>query len=585
MSENKQENFFLTVDNIKVPIEGERNILEVIRKAKIEIPTLCYNSELSIHGGCRMCMVELEGRGLVASCSVPPVDGMVIRSNTKEVRGIRKTVLELVLANHHQNCYTCGKSTVCNLQQLAKDYGINNIRFKRREKESPIDVGLCITRDPDKCILCGQCIRMCSEIQSVGCIGFGFRSSDAEVLTAFNKNIDETECVGCGQCTQVCPTGALMNTSNIKDVWQYLNDPTKTVVVQIAPAVRTAIGEPFGFAPGEVTTDKMVTALKAMGFDYVFDTCFGADLTIMEEATEFVSRVKNGGTFPMVTSCCPGWVNFAESFYPDFEKNLSSCRSPQEMFSSVIKSYGPKMWGINRKDLKVISIMPCTAKKEEKDKDKFKIEGDPNTDFSITTQEFAQMIKECGIDFRNLADTPFDHPFGEKTGAGVIFGSSGGVAEAALRFIMDFDENPPAEHDFAFKAVRGMEGIKSAGIELNGQKFNIAVASGLANTRKLLNDVKAGKVSYDFIEIMACSGGCLNGGGQPTSKDRDYKLKRMAGIYKNDVDQKLHKSQQNPDIIKLYKDYLESPGSHEAHHKLHTHYEDKNLKKKYGVEK
>ena len=577
----------LTVDNKIVAIEGERNILEVVRKAGIEVPTFCYNPELSIYGSCRMCLVDCAGMGLVAACSTPPRDGMVIKTNTEEIREIRKTIIELLLANHSQNCYTCAKSTGCALQGFAKDMGIGDIRFKRKEIETPKQVGVSLVRDPNKCILCGQCVRMCYEVQGIGAIDFGYRGSSAAVLPAFNKNLDDVECVGCGQCAQVCPTGALMIKSDIEQVWKDLSNKDLTVVVQIAPAVRVAIGEEFGLEAGDITTGKMVSALKTMGFSKVFDTSYSADLTILEEATEFLGRVTNGGELPLFTSCCPAWVKFTEEYYPEMTKNLSSCKSPQQMLGAVIKAYYPTEFGIKKENLRVVSIMPCTAKKAEAAKDKFKVDGMADVDFVLTTQELAQMIKESGMgqSFKDLENSEFDMPFGEKTGAGVIFANSGGVTEAVLRYVSDLETKgkKPGENEFEFQQVRGMDGIREATITLNGSDYHIAIVSGLANARKLVEDVKAGKSKYHFIEVMTCPAGCVAGGGQPVSKDRKYKVKRTQGIFKDDRSMKLHKPQQNAAVQKLYKDYLQTPGSHEAHEKLHTHYNDENLKKKYGI--
>ncbi|MDR0675449.1 MAG: [FeFe] hydrogenase, group A [Elusimicrobiota bacterium] len=567
----------LTVNSIEVIFENEKNILEVIRKAGIQMPTLCYNTELSIYGSCRMCIVECEGMGIIASCSTPPQNGMKIKTHTDEIRAIRKTILELLLANHSQNCFTCSKSMKCDLQKLAMEYNIDKINFKRRSIEEP-KLGM---KDPNKCILCGQCVRVCEELEGIGAVNFSYRGSNTKVIAAFDKPLKTMECVSCGQCIQVCPTGALTVIFDTERVSKYLNDKNYFTIAQIAPSVRVAIGEEFGFEPGELTTKKMVTALRMLGFDKVFDTTYGADLTIMEEATEFLERVENKGIFPMFTSCCPARVNFIETFYPDMLDHLSSCKSPQQMFGAVTKAYSNEMLGVEKDKLKIISIMPCTAKRGEAMKDKFKVDGISDIDFVLTTQEIARMIHEKGIDFKNLPETEFDSPFKEVSGAGVIFGNTGGVMEAALRFVKDFDDIPPKPDDFRFQEVRDNHGIKEATIRFRGNDVNVAIVAGLANARYILEEIKTGKSKYHFIEIMTCPRGCISGGGQPISLERDFKEKRIKGLYNADENLVFHKCQDNPDIKKIYKDFLEKPGSYEAHHKLHTYYQKSSLKNKY----
>jgi NADH-quinone oxidoreductase subunit G len=572
MSDNK-----ITINNIEIPFTNEKNILEIAKKAGIKIPTFCYNPELSVYGSCRMCIVECEGMGIISSCSTAPKNGMVIKTNTEEIRQIRKTILELLLANHSQNCYICSRSTDCSLQKFAKDFGIFEVSYKKRKIEKP-KFGI---RDVNKCILCGQCVRVCEEKQGIGAIDFAYRGSNTEIMSAFNKSLKEVECVSCGQCIQVCPTGALSVEIDTDIIWKYLNDKNFTVVAQIAPAVRVAIGEKFGFAPGDLTTNKMVTALKMLGFDKVFDTSYTADLTILEEATEFLHRVENGETIPMFTSCCPAWISFMEIYYPEMLGHLSTCKSPQQMFGAITKAYSEKMMGVKKENLKVVSIMPCTAKRGEASKDKFKVEGISDVDFVLTTQELIKMIEEAGIDFKNLKDTEFDSPFKERTGAGVIFGNTGGVTEAVLRYIKDLDTVPAKPEEFEFKIVRDNKGIKEATINFRGIDVNIAIVAGLKNARKIVEEVKAGKSKYHFIEVMTCPSGCISGGGQPTSCDEDFKNKRTQGLFNEDKNIKYHKSQENPDIQKFYKEFLGKPGSHESHDKLHTHYENKNLKSKY----
>ena len=579
----------LIIDNKKVKIEGEKNILELTRKAGIELPTFCYKPDLAVYGSCRMCMVDCEGRGLVPACSTPPADGMVIKTNTEEIREMRQIIIELLLANHSWSCYTCQKSNHCNLQKYAQNMGIETIRFKRKQKDMPKDTSSpSLVRDPNKCILCGNCVRVCAQVQGISAIDFAYRSSNSMILPAFGKGLGYGECVNCGQCAQVCPTGALVPKSEIDKVWKDLNNPELTVIAQIAPAVRVSIGEDFGMETGTNCTGKMCTALKTMGFDHVYDTSYTADLTIMEEATEFLERVTKKGVLPLFTSCCPGWVSFFEEYYPDMLQNLSSCKSPQQMFGAVAKEYGSKTLNIKKENLRVVSIMPCTAKKAEAKRPEFLRDGMPDVDYVLTTQELAQMIKESGQNLKNLEDTDFDLPFGYKTGAGVIFGNSGGVTEAVLRFVTDLDpKTKVGEKNFEFKQVRGMEGIREASITLNGDTFHIAIVSGLANARKVVESIRNGSSKYHFVEFMACPGGCIAGGGQPVSAEfypSNMKMKRAKGLYDDDKGSKFHKSQENPYIKTLYTEFLKNPGSHESHEYLHTKYADKNLKKKYGVE-
>lgn len=563
---------YVQIDNKQIPVEGERNLLELVRKAKIDLPTFCYHSELSIYGACRLCMVEVEGRGLQPACSTPPETKMVVRTNTEQIRSMRKIIVELLLANHDQNCPTCPKNNHCQLQSLASRLGITKVRFKSTVRNEPLDVSShSLVRDPKKCVLCGDCGRMCSEVQSVGAIDFAFRGSKSAVMPCFGKNLDSVECVYCGQCSRVCPTGALTPKPEIENVWKDLYNPDRVVVAQIAPAVRVAIGESFGLEPGETSTGQIVAALRAMGFDKVFDTSFAADLTVIEEGHEFIHRIGKNENLPQFTSCCPAWVKFAEQYFPELLPNLSTCRSPQQMFGSLSKEMLTAQLGVDRQDIVVVSIMPCTAKKYEAKRPEFERDGVPDVDHVLTTQELCRMIEESGLHFNALEPESFDMPFGYKTGAGVIFGASGGVSEAVLRFAAE--KITGMKNDtYEFQMVRGDNGVRHTAIALNGREFNLAVVSGLKNARDLIERIKAGKAHYDFVEVMACPGGCIGGAGQPVYRDPQVKKLRTKGLYENDKMLQLHKSQDNPYLGEVYKTFLGDPGGRMAHGLLHTHY-------------
>ena len=563
----------LTLNGREVVFGDERNLLEVIRGAGIDLPTFCYHSKLSIYGACRLCIVEVEGRGVMASCSTKPAPGMVIHTDTKEIREMRKINVELLLANHKRECPSCSRSSNCSLQDLARRLGVEEIRYKQRHDYVPVDKSsLSLERDPNKCVLCGDCVRVCAEVQGIGAIGFVNRGSSARVAPAFDRNIGDVECVNCGQCAAVCPTGAIVPRQSRNDVWNAIYDKSKTVVVQIAPAVRVALGEYFGFEPGANVAGKLVNALKMMGFDQVYDTCFSADMTIFEEATEFINRFTKGEKLPLMTSCCPAWVKYAEIYFPDMLDKVSSCRSPQQMFGSVAKKILPEQLGIDRKDLVVVSIMPCTAKKSEAALDKFKTDGIADVDYVLTTVEIGRMINSMGINFADLEPEAFDMPMGFSTGAGVIFGATGGVMEAALRYAVEKIESKPLK-TVDFKAVRGLDNLKEATLDVAGQEVKVAVVHGLKKAGELMKDIKAGKVKYDFIEVMACPGGCISGAGQPISHNEITRRLRARGIYAADKQQQLQKSQDNYLVDKCYAQHLDGgPGSHEAHRKLHTTY-------------
>ncbi|MDR2425823.1 MAG: [FeFe] hydrogenase, group A [Endomicrobium sp.] len=566
----------LTINNAKVFFRDEKNILEVIRKQNIELPTFCYHSELSAYGSCRLCMVEVDGRGILPACSTPPESGMKIRTNNEEIREMRKIIVELLLANHDKDCTSCRKSETCQLQSLSRKLGIDKIRFKNVAKKEEKDLSThSLVRDPGKCVLCGDCVRFCEEIQSIGAIDFANRGPNSQVCPSFGKDLDDSECVYCGQCARVCPTGAITPKSEVTYVWKMLSDPKKKVIVAIAPAVRAAIGESFGIM-GENGTEaagKIVTALRSMGFDKVFDISFGADMTIVEEANEFVERLGNDKYMPQFTSCCPAWVKFVEQYYPDMIKNLSSCRSPQGMFGSVAKKIMPQILEVSKEDLVVVAIMPCTAKKFEARRPELSKDGIQDIDYVLTTQEFARMIEESGLRFADLNPSAFDMPMGFKTGGGVIFGNSGGVTEAVLRNVIQTKDGIDETEEFSF--VRGDNGIRETKVNVGGKELKIAIVYGLKNARKIVRDIKADKTRYDFVEVMACPGGCIGGAGQPVYKDLSVRKMRTKVLYENDKTLELHKPQDNPYVQKMYEQFLGNPGSHEAHELLHSKHSNK----------
>lgn len=567
-----KNNKTMTIDHLTVPVGEERNLLEVIRKANIELPTFCYHSEMSIYGACRLCMVDIQGRGLQPACSTLPEEGMVVRTNTQEIRTMRKMIIELLLASHAGNCPTCVKGINCRLQKLAQRMGITTVRFRNLNRQAKVDTtSPALIRDPNKCILCGDCVRMCNEIQSVGAIDFVYRGAQAAVMPCFGKDLAEVECISCGQCARVCPTGALLPKPSIEEVWQALHDQNKTVVAQIAPAVRVALGESFGLEPGTLTTGRLITALKRMGFAKVFDTAFAADLTVIEEGEEFLGRLANRQKLPQFSSCCPGWVKFAEQYYPELLSNLSSCSSPQQMMGALCK-YGLSGEAAGKdREIVVVAVMPCTAKKYEVQRPEFTKSYGKNVDFILTTQELTLMIKEMGMQFNHLEQSSFDLPFGFQTGGGVIFGNSGGVTEAVLRYAAEKITGEKNE-SYVFKTVRGQDGIREAHVALGPKTLSLAVVSGLGNARKVIEKIKNGEAAYDFVEVMACPGGCINGGGQPVSKEADVKEKRTRGLYDNDQMLQLHNPQENPYVAEVYENLLKKAGSVLAHQMLHTHY-------------
>lgn len=573
----------ITIDGMNMQVPEGTTILEAARQANIRIPTLCFLKDINEIGACRMCVVEVKGaRALQAACVYPVAEGLEIKTNSDKVRRARKVTLELILSNHDRECLTCVRSNNCELQKLSKELNIRDIRYKGEQTEHDIDnLSPSIVRDNNKCILCRRCVSVCQNVQTVSVLETVSRGFDTKIGTAFDIPLANTPCVNCGQCINVCPVGAIYEKSDIEKVWSAINDPDKYVVVQTAPAVRVSIGEAFGMPLGSRTTGKMVSALKKLGFDKVFDTDTAADLTIMEEGTELLQRMQNGGKLPLITSCSPGWIKFCEHNYPDFLDNLSSCKSPHEMFGAVLKTYYAKKMNIEPEKIVVVSIMPCTAKKFEAGRPELSAAGYPDVDYVLTTRELAQMIDEAGIDFVNLEDETFDDPIGDASGAGVIFGATGGVMEAALRTVADIlsGESLP-EDKIEYTEVRGVQGIKEAQIEVAGKVIRACVVHGLGNARKVLDRIRAGEAEYDFIEIMACPGGCVNGGGQIIQPSEvrswiDLRVERTKAIYAEDRSLPIRKSHDNPFIKKLYGEYYGEPGSEKAHHDLHTTYQQR----------
>lgn len=563
----------LTIDGQDVQVNADTTVLEAVREIGIDIPTLCYHPDLSLHGSCRVCVVEdLNSNRLLTSCVAPCVDGMKISTRSVRARNARRMNLELLLANHPNECLSCDRSGSCELQDLTYKLGISRDdiqKFAGEKRDLPIDDhGTSIKLEPNKCILCGRCVRVCAEVQGVAALEFTGRGFDSIVSPAFDLPLSKVNCSDCGQCAAVCPVGAITEVSEISRVWTALDDSTKHVVVQIAPSIQVSIGEEFGLEPGTVVTGKLVSALRKLGFDKVFSTEFSADLTIMEEGNEFISRIKNNENLPHITSCCPGWVKYAEYNYGDLLNHLSTAKSPQQMFSSIAKTYYAQQVGVNPEDIFTVSIMPCTAKKFEKERGEHWDSGFKDTDAVLTTREIARMIKEIGFDLKNLEDQDYDEIMGELTGAATIFGTTGGVTEAALRTVKEVLTGEPLD-----RLNLGFMGIKEAEVDIAGRTYNIAVASGLGNAQKLLDEVRAGKSKYDWIEIMACPQGCVGGGGQPLPSTQEIKLKRANGLASIDKSKAIRKSHENPDVLKLYSEFLGEPLGGKSHDLLHTTYQ------------
>ena len=556
----------MVIDGQRVPFDGERNVLAVIRKAGIDIPTFCYYSDLSVHGACRMCIVEDVKTGKIdASCSMEPRDGMEIRTNTARLLRHRRMILELLLAAHDCSCTTCAKSGNCRLQELAQRFGVRHIRFPNNKPRYEKDyTSYAVFRDPNKCILCGDCVRVCEELQGQGILNFAFRGSELQVMPAFDKKLGETKCVGCGQCAAVCTTGAITVKNQIGQAWQALHDPKTRVVVQIAPAVRVALGEEFGLPAGENVMDQLVKALKLMGVEEVYDTDFAADMTTISESQEFLERLKAGGPFPMFTSCCPAWVKYLELNDPKYLHNISSCKSPMEMFAAVLRDkYQAKDAADGRRTYHM-AIMPCTAKKMEAVRPNSFTNGEQDTDIVLTTTELTRMIKNFGIAFDKIEPEACDMPFGLSSGGGVIFGVTGGVTEAVLRRLAT-DHNSATLNAIAACGIRGEEGIKEATIPYNGMDVNICVVSGLANARKVMEQVRSGEKQYHLIEVMACRRGCIMGGGQPVGAGPRTRKARAKGLYDTDVNMQIKKSNENPMVLALYEGLLKG----KTHQLLH----------------
>ena len=564
----------LTINGQTVQAPKNATILEAARSAGIYIPTLCYHPELAPEGACRLCVVEASGaRSLVASCVYPVAEGMVVKTNTPKVRAARKMVVELLLANHPKDCLSCQKSGDCELQKIAADLGLRKIRFEGGARKAHTIDGSnpCLVRDQEKCILCGRCIRVCRDVRGMNVYSFANRGFDTIVSTAFEQDLGNVACSYCGQCASVCPTGAIVERDDTEKVWDAINDPDKIVIVQTAPSVRVAIGEELGMEPGSIVTGKMVAALRHLGFDKVFDTDFSADLTIMEEGYEFLDRLQNGGLLPMITSCSPGWVNMIELKYPELLDHLSTAKSPQQMFGAIAKTYYPEKAGIDPAKIVSVSVMPCTAKKAEAARPEMCDSGYRDVDIVITTRELGRMIREAGIDFKNLPEENFDSPLGTGSGAGVIFGTTGGVMEAALRTVADVLAGENLPH-VDYEEVRGMEHTREAELEIAGKKIKIAVVHTLKSAMEMLERVKNGTADYQFIEVMACPGGCIGGGGQPVPVNADIRKLRREGLFDCDRANELRKSHENPEIIELYDTWLGKPLGEKAHNLLHTHY-------------
>jgi len=563
----------LTIDGIKVTVDAGSTILNACKKLGIDVPTLCYHEDQDIKAICRICCVEIEGqRTFQAACSFPVSEGMVVKTNTPAVREARKVNVEMILAHHPQDCLQCPRNLNCELQTLAEKMGIREVRFERGLREYPKETSNpSIVRDPTKCIACRRCVYACHEVQGAGVIYPVDRGYDTTVMTFFEKPLTEVACTFCGQCIQACPVGAIYEKEYIDEVWAAINDPQKHVVVQTAPAVRVSLGEEVGMAPGSIVTGKMVSALRRLGFDAVFDTDFTADLTIIEEGNELIHRVRNGGVLPMITSCSPGWINFIEHYYPELLPHLSTCKSPQQMFGALAKTFYPEKTGINPADIVVVSIMPCTAKKFEAARPEMRSSGFQDVDYVLTTRELGRMIREAGIDFNALPVEEFDPPLGISTGAAAIFGATGGVMEAALRTVYEVlagEEMPSLD----ITAVRGLEGVKATEVDIAGLKVKAAVAHSLGHARKVLDQVKAGKADYHFIEIMCCPGGCIGGGGQSIPTTMAKRAERIKAIYEVDRDMPIRKSHENPAIKAIYNEFLKEPLGHKSHELLHTHY-------------
>lgn len=559
---------YMIIDGNRVEFDKEKNILDVVRKSGIDLPTFCYYSELSIYGACRMCVVEDERGGIIASCSTPPKDKMSIKTNTPKINQHRKMILELLLASHCRDCTICEKNGKCKLQELALRFGVKKIRFKDTHKLQKLDTSSrAIIRDPNKCILCGDCVRVCNEVQNVGAIDFAYRGPKMEVSPAFERNLSETDCVSCGQCAAVCPTGAIIVRSDAASVWEAIYNKKQRVVVQIAPAVRVALGEEFGIKHGENVMNKIVAAMRRIGFDEIYDTSLTADTTIIEETKEFLEKLESGdNSYPLFTSCCPAWVRYVETKHPELLRYVSSCKSPMQMFGSIVKEYFKERDEKEGKETISVAVMPCTAKKSEAAREEFVRNGIRDIDYVITTTELCRMITELGIKFDEIEAEAPDMPFSVHSGAGVIFGTTGGVTEAVIRGVVE-DKSMKALKNIEFIGVRGMDGIKALELPMGDKTLRIGVVSGLNNAEQLIERIESGEEHFDFVEVMACPGGCIGGAGQPFSFSK-VKEERMKGLYKDDKVTEIKRSQENPMITSLYNGLLKD----RSHELLHVHY-------------
>lgn len=570
----------IKINNREVSVPEKTTILNAAKEIGINIPNLCYHPDQEVKANCRVCVVEVEGsKTLQASCATEVKEGMVIRTNTAKVRQARKVIIELLLADHDLNCIACKRNTKCSLQKISADIGVRESPFTNVLIRQEIDTSSpSVERNQNKCIKCGRCIQMCAQVQGLAILDYIGRSDSVNVKPAFGMYLGNTACVACGQCSAVCPVAAITEKEDIERVWEAVNDPSKTVVVQTAPAVRVSLGEEFGLEPGSIVTGKLVASLRELGFDKVFDTDFTADLTIIEEGNELLKRVREGGVLPMLTSCSPGWINFIEQYYPELLPHLSSCKSPQQMFGVLVKSYYAKKTGKSPEEIFSVSIMPCTAKKFEAKREEMKQDGiNYDVDAVLTTRELGKMLRQAGIDFNQLAEEEYDAPFGISTGAGAIFGATGGVMEAALRTVYEVVTGKTLE-DLDFKEVRGLECFKEAEVDLAGMKVKVAVVHSLSKARKVMEMIKSGQADYAFIEVMCCPGGCIGGGGQPIGGTDELRLKRISAVYRADLGLPLRKSHENPAVKELYRDFLMEPLGEKSHHLLHTVYKNRKQK-------
>lgn len=571
-------NVNITLNGKALSVPSDISIMEAAKQHGIMIPSLCNHPDQKVKANCRVCVVEVEGsKNLVASCSTNVAEGMRITSNSPKVRDTVRTIVELILADHPQDCLTCIRSGNCELRQLAARLGMKEVQGEKTKNLLPLDLSTAsLVRDPNKCIKCGRCAEVCHHIQEVGILYTHNRSTDVCVSPEYGKKLSDVGCVLCGQCVLACPVGAIYEKEDIDKVWDALNDPKKHVVVQVAPSVRVSIAEEFGQEPGTISIEKLVSSLRLLGFDKVFDTDFTADLTIIEEGNELLHRLKTGGALPMITSCSPGWIKYIEHYYPELLPHVSSCKSPQQMFGAVAKTYYAQAAGVAPEDMYVVSIMPCTAKKFEAARPEMNDSGYRDVDAVLTTRELGRMLKQGGVDFNNLPDGQFDDPLGKSTGAAAIFGATGGVMEAALRTVYEVVTGETLQK-LEFEEVRGMEGVKESTVDLAGTKVNVAVAHGLANAKKICEAIKSGEADYTFIEVMCCPGGCIGGGGQSYGTTNEIRKKRIKSLYEVDANMPIRKSHENPSITQIYAEFLKEPLGEKSHHLLHTKYTNRGI--------